>query len=106
MIAPLCQVMSAWLLPPLGFAGRTTPLAQWTPCALDSGSRAGSEVSCEAAGDLLMDEFCAFSVRVANKATVVRTERNNLFIQPPEWDLMGRFFLGGTSLEKKPKCEL
>src|SRR5437763_7909683 len=92
MMAPLCQLISAWLVVP---AARTTPFAQCTPCALGSGSKRGSEVSCEALGDLLMGAFCACSVRVANSATIVRTERNNLFIQPPERDLDWVLFLGG-----------
>src|SRR5437868_12820406 len=100
MIAPLCQVMSAWLPPP-GLAGRTTPLAQCTPWAFDSGSRRGSEVSCEAAGDLLMDEFCACNVSVANKATMVTIERNNRFIQPPEQDFNGVLSPRGDEVRKE-----
>src|SRR5438445_9225888 len=100
MIAPLCQLISA-LLPVL--AARTTPFAHWTPCALDSGSRAGSEVSCDAEGDACT--FWACIVRVANSATIVRTERNNLFIQPPERDLIGCLFFAGTALRKKPGYE-
>src|SRR3954447_9779755 len=91
IMSPPCQVMLGE--PPLpGFAARTTPFAQCTPRAFDSGSRLGSDVSLvsfEAEGALLVDAFCAFKVRVAKSATKVRTERNNLFIQPPERDLVG-----------------
>src|SRR3954471_9336538 len=94
MMSPPWKVMFTEVV---GLAPRTTPFAQWTPCALDSGSRAGSEVSLvsfEAEGALLIELFCAFKVRVAKSAAKVRAERNNLFIQPPERDLIGCFFLG------------
>jgi hypothetical protein len=62
-------------------------------------------MSFDAEGALLMDAFCACNVSVANKATMVTIERNNRFIQPPEQDLMGCFFLVGTRLEKKPEYQ-
>src|SRR3954467_15853346 len=102
MMSPPCQVILAELV---GLAEWTTPFAQWTPRAFDSGSVVGSYVSLDADGESLIEAFCAFSARVANRATTAKTG-TILFIQPQRLNLFGCFFLGGTKAKKKPanKC--